>query len=296
VLHARACDAGVADPVDLAAWMVRFGFVDQDFFEVDPVRYASALGEDGLAAYRDAVSARRDGDSFAVRYARERLAILDGDVDALVKLLDGDLASPYQFIRVAEAMRELALDDEVLAWAKRGIARTSGWQVSQLYDLACGVHDAREEPLEVLALRRAQHERMPSSSTYRALRTAAEALGAWRSSKARRARRCSGQTCAGTSTRSSGMASSGSPGVRLSQLPRTRSVPTSGSGSPRAASEMQRRYRHGWGQSRARRGVACSHQSGLSPCSRSQSSVLAVEYTCAPPPVQKVHSFCVARL
>jgi hypothetical protein len=178
-LHARACDAGVADSVDLAAWMVRFGFVDQDFFEVDPVRYASALGEDGLAAYRDAVSARRDGDSFAVRYARERLAILDGDVDALVKLLGGDLASPYQFIRVAEAMRELALGDEVLAWAKRGIAQTSGWQVSQLYDLACGVHDAREEPLEVLALRRAQHERMPSSSTYRALRTAAEALDAW---------------------------------------------------------------------------------------------------------------------
>jgi hypothetical protein len=41
------------------------------------------------------------------------------------------------------------------------------------------VHDAREEPLEVLALRRAQHERMPSSPTYRALRTAAEARDAW---------------------------------------------------------------------------------------------------------------------
>jgi uncharacterized Zn finger protein len=61
--------------------------------------------------------------------------------------------------------------------AKRAIAQTSGWQVSQLYDLACDVQ--RGEPLEVLALRRAQHERMPSSSTYRALRTAAEALDAW---------------------------------------------------------------------------------------------------------------------
>jgi hypothetical protein len=176
-LHARGCDAGVADPVDLAAWMVRFGFDDQDFFEVDPVRYASALGEAGLAAYRHAVDARRDGDSFAVRYARERLAMLDRDIDALVKLLGGDLTTPYQFIRFAEAMRELGLDDEALAWAKRGIAQTSGWQVSQLYDLACDVQ--RAEPLEVLALRRAQHERMPSSSTYRALRTAAEGLDAW---------------------------------------------------------------------------------------------------------------------
>lgn len=178
-LHARACDAGVADPVDLAAWMVRFGFDDQDCFEVDPVRYASALGPSGLGAYRDAVGARRDGVSFAVRYARERLAILDRDVDAVMRLLGGDLTTPYQFIRVAEAMRELGLDDEALAWAKRGIAQTSGWQVAQLYDLACGVHDARYEPVEVLALRRAQHERMPSSSTYRALRTAAEGLGAW---------------------------------------------------------------------------------------------------------------------
>src|SRR4051812_36978208 len=178
-LHARACDAGVADPVDLAAWMVRFGFDDQDFFEVDPVRYASALGDAGLAAYRDAVDARRDGDSFAFRYACERLAILDRDIDALVKLLGGDLTTPYQFIRVTEAMRELGLDDEVLAWARRGIAHTSGWQVSQLYDLACDVHDAREEPLEVLALRRAQHERMPSPSTYRALRAAAEPFDAW---------------------------------------------------------------------------------------------------------------------
>ena len=178
-LHARACDAGVADPVKLAAWMVKFRFTDQDFFEVDPVRYANALGERGLAAYREAVATHTGTDSFAVRYARERLAILDGDVDAIVKQLGGDLTTPYQFIRVAEAMAELGLDDEVLAWSARGIAQTSGWQISQLYDLACGVHARRAEPFEVLALRRAQHERMPSSSTYRALRAAAEALDAW---------------------------------------------------------------------------------------------------------------------
>src|SRR3954451_6488878 len=69
-LHARACDAGVAEPVELAAGMVRFGVGDQDFFELDPVRYASALGETGLGAYRDAVDARRACDSFAVRYVR----------------------------------------------------------------------------------------------------------------------------------------------------------------------------------------------------------------------------------
>src|SRR5947209_18555957 len=83
-------------------------------------------------------------------------------------------------------MAELGLDDELLTWCTRGIAQTSGWQVSKLYDLACGVHERREQPLEVLALRRAQHERMPSSSTYRALRAAAETLDRGRSNGTRR--------------------------------------------------------------------------------------------------------------
>jgi hypothetical protein len=48
--HGVACDAGVADPVKLARWMVRFTIDDQDFFVLDPKRYASALGETGLTA------------------------------------------------------------------------------------------------------------------------------------------------------------------------------------------------------------------------------------------------------
>ncbi|MGH9104890.1 MAG: hypothetical protein ACRDZX_03455, partial [Acidimicrobiales bacterium] len=71
-LHARACDAGNADPIKLAGWMVRFRFDDQDVCEVDPVRYADVLGELGLAAYRRDVQQRVEaggGDSFAARYA-----------------------------------------------------------------------------------------------------------------------------------------------------------------------------------------------------------------------------------
>jgi hypothetical protein len=178
-LHAQACDALVADPLKLAAWMVRFSCEDQDFFEVDPVRYAEALGEPGLTAYRRAIAARDGQRVFAVRWARERLAVLDGDTQAIVSLLGGDLSSPHQFIRVCEAMAELGRFDDVLAWARRGITETQGWQVAQLYDLACDVHDRHETPVEVLALRREQHERMASAGTYRALRRAADALDAW---------------------------------------------------------------------------------------------------------------------
>jgi len=178
-LHAVTCDAGVADRIKLAAWMIRFRFGDQDFFEVDPVRYQKALGEEGLAAYREAVDAIDDAGSFAVRYVRERLAVLDGDIETIVELLSGDLSNAYQFRRVAEAMAELQRDDLVLEWTTRGIAESSSWQVGTLYDLACETHARLGQPLEVLRLRRAQHERMPSLSTYSSLRKAGEEVHAW---------------------------------------------------------------------------------------------------------------------
>ena len=180
-LHAQLCDVRVADPVKLAEWMVRFSCEDQDFFEIDPVRYHEALGETGLAAYTRAIEQRHaDGSKlFAVRWARERLAVLDGDTDAIVALLGADLTAAHQFIAVCEAMAELGREDDVLSFARRGIAETSGWQVDKLYDLACGVHERAGAPAEALALRRQQHERTPNASTYSTLRRAAETLGAW---------------------------------------------------------------------------------------------------------------------
>jgi uncharacterized Zn finger protein len=180
-LHAQLCDARVADPLKLAEWIVRFSCDDQDFFEIDPVRYREALGESGLAAYRRAIEQRHaDGSElFAVQWARERLAVLDGDTEAILALLGGDLSAPHQFIAVCEAMAELGREEDVLSFALRGIAETSGWQVEKLYDLACGVHERAGAPVEALALRRQQHERTPSASTYSTLCRTAEALGAW---------------------------------------------------------------------------------------------------------------------
>jgi hypothetical protein len=179
--HGLACDAGVADPVKLARWMVRFTVDDQDFFVLDPKRYSDALGETGLAVYRKEIDRRRRAGEqpFALRYVDERLAVLDGDVDKIIRLLGGNLTSPYQFIQVTEAMVELGRDDDALAWAQRGIAETGGWQVAQLYDLAAGVYVRRGALGEVVALRWDQHRRMTSSTTYALLREAAEATGGW---------------------------------------------------------------------------------------------------------------------
>lgn len=196
-LHRRACVAGVADPQKLAKWMVRFAFEDQDFFEIDPVAYVDALGDKGLAVYRREVAKRSEPvdapehrtetlrdfyggfPSFAAKYAAERLAIIDRDIDRLVELLGGDLSSPHQFQRVAEAMVELGDPGDALGWARRGIAETSGWQVAKLYDLAAELLTDANDMDEVVELRRHHHERTPSASTYAKLKAAAGAVHAW---------------------------------------------------------------------------------------------------------------------
>jgi uncharacterized Zn finger protein len=76
-------------------------------------------------------------------------------------------------------MVELGDDDAALAWSKRGITETTGWQVAKLYDLATRILDDRGDTTAVLVLRREQHQRMPSSSTYALLRSAAESDGHW---------------------------------------------------------------------------------------------------------------------
>lgn len=55
----------------------------------------------------------------------------------------------------------------------------SGWQVAQLYDIAAGVLADRGDDAGVLDLRREQHQRMPSSTTYAKLKSAASSSGAW---------------------------------------------------------------------------------------------------------------------
>jgi uncharacterized Zn finger protein len=165
--------------------MVRFTFDDQDLFVLDPKRYAGGLGETGLATYRKEIDRRRRAGEqpFALRYADERLAVLDGDVDEIISLLGGNLTSPHQFIQVTEAMVELGRDDDALTWAQRGIAETVGWQVAQLYDLAAAAYLRRDASGEVVRLRWEEHRRMPSATTYALLRKAAEATGVWDSER-----------------------------------------------------------------------------------------------------------------
>ncbi len=74
---------------------------------MDPVRYADALGDLGLAAYRREAKQRVEahgGNSFAATYAQERLAVLDGDAEAREAATPGDALDVY--LRLADLQLE----------------------------------------------------------------------------------------------------------------------------------------------------------------------------------------------
>ena len=193
-LHRQACASGLAEPKSLAKWMVHFAFEVQDFFLVDPVAYAAALGEAGLAVYRHEVAKRSlpadelstphrwifdNFPSSAARYAAQRLAVLDRDVERIVDLHGADLSSPYHFLHVAQAMVEIGRQDDALAWARRGLEVANSWHSGTFYDLIAEVQTGRGDRAAVLDLRREQHRRTPSATTYGLLQRAALEVDAW---------------------------------------------------------------------------------------------------------------------
>jgi hypothetical protein len=180
-LHLDASRAARDDPTRLARWLIRFGLDDQDWFTVDVDTYAEPLGEVGVAVYRGEIERRwAAGDrSFAVRRAKERLAFVDRDVDALVALLGGELTLSRQYLHVAEAMRQLDKYDHALSWALRGLAERPDGHADKLYDFAVAEYLRRGAQEDALSLRRRQHEHRRTLASYLALRSVARAAGSW---------------------------------------------------------------------------------------------------------------------
>lgn len=95
-LHARLAPRAGPAPAKLVDWLVAFQFGSAcDFFTVDPVAYAPALGDAGVAAYRarleelgsdpDPAAGHLTSRCWALEWNARRLAVLDRDVDAIVR-------------------------------------------------------------------------------------------------------------------------------------------------------------------------------------------------------------------
>lgn len=146
-LHPRAAAAARVPQLELADWVFDFHFDDQvDYFELDPVDYAPALGEKGVARLRSRVDALReelppvdpddpfpvlDRRTFLVRWFDQRFAVLDRDIEAVIRthLGAGRVAASYE--DVARALEEIDEVDLAIEWARRATELNAGLQAQR---------------------------------------------------------------------------------------------------------------------------------------------------------------------
>ncbi|WP_170231882.1 hypothetical protein [Saccharothrix saharensis] len=193
-LHAVACGGAPVDGRELAAWLLwlQTGFAEPP--EVRLAAYASALGEDGLAFYRERAVARFErlpviGFGETGRYDRERWALLrvmeelaehTGDVDLQVVVLSKDLSSGWHYLQVATVLRDAGRSAEAVAWVERGLAATGGrGAATRLVDL--GVDECLRAGWvrRAVGLRRRAFEAHPGWEGYARLRAVASSAGDW---------------------------------------------------------------------------------------------------------------------
>jgi hypothetical protein len=196
-LHPHAAARAGVPASKLVAWMIRFQFGGEvDSFELDPVAYAPALGETGLAMYRarldelaadlgpapteaeerDAWERRwsdperyarltdRRGARAALEWNRRRLAVLDRDVEAIIRTHARDRKVAAWLRETAEAFEEIGELDLALDWAKQATDFGPDRQSCRAAEYWCNLL-ATHRPTELLDARVEVFRRWPSSST-----------------------------------------------------------------------------------------------------------------------------------
>jgi hypothetical protein len=193
-LHPRAAGAARVVPGKLVDWMVKFQFDgDVDYFELDPVAYAQALGDAGMKVYRARLEAVRSTlapepaeagrwsvpdrhERWVLAWNDRRLAVHDRDFDAIIRTHARDRRVAAWLQDTAKAFEEIGEIDLAIDWARQAADHHPDHQALQAADYWCDLL-ARHRPVELVATRRLVFDRWPSATT--AARLHRNAGGSW---------------------------------------------------------------------------------------------------------------------
>jgi tetratricopeptide (TPR) repeat protein len=193
-LHPKVAVRAKPPVAKLVDWMVTFQFGNEcDFFTLDPVAYASALGEKGVASYRAKLAdletrlgprpsaderwtVPHSGDWFTLDWNAQRLAVLDRDVEAIIRTHARDRKVAAWLQDAAEALAEIGEFDLAIEWARQALDVGPGHQSLKAGECWCTLL-AEHRPADLLAARLEVFRRWPSSST--AARLYRDAGEAW---------------------------------------------------------------------------------------------------------------------
>lgn len=144
-IHPVAAAAAHVPPLQLAEWMWKFHFdEDVDYFELDPVAYAPALREKGMARLREHVEDLRarvaaqplrehgySHEASLLSWFDQRLAVLDRDIDAIIRTHLRDAKVAAWFTDTAKALAEVERYDLAIEWARKAMEFGLGHQARQ---------------------------------------------------------------------------------------------------------------------------------------------------------------------
>lgn len=181
-LHPKAAAAARVSAGKLVDWMIAFQFDgDVDFFELDPVAYAPALGEEGMARYRARLAEIADSlepvpagterwnvpnrhERWVLEWNERRLAVLDRDVEAIIRTHARDRKVAAWLQDTAEAFEEIGAIDLAIDWAAQATRFDLGFQSLRAADYWCTLL-VQHRPDELLTARAEVFRRWPRSST-----------------------------------------------------------------------------------------------------------------------------------
>ena len=193
-LHSKVAAAATPPVGKLVDWMMAFQFDnDCDYFTLDPVAYAPALDEKGMASYRAKLAdlgarlgprpseaerwtARHRAEWFVLDWNAQRLAVLDRDVEAIIRTHSRDRKVAAWLQDTAEALAEIGEFDLAIDWARQALDVGPGHQSLKVGEYWCALL-AEHRTVELLAARLEVFWRWPSSST--AARLYRDAGEAW---------------------------------------------------------------------------------------------------------------------
>jgi uncharacterized Zn finger protein len=192
-VHVKAAKQGGLSQSELAKNLFDLQLADgYGFFELED--YLTALGKDGVVAYRRLAAAawekvpprrpgaRTDGDNdrrYQVAEIMKTLARMDGDVDGLVGVLQRDLSEPYAWFEIVEVLSKAKRHDEALKWAQEAREAVSGKLNIPLDDFLVAEYHRRKRHDDAVALRWSRFTEHPSLQNYQHLHAAASKAKNW---------------------------------------------------------------------------------------------------------------------
>jgi len=199
-LHLDACLSARPDPVTLATTLFEreLHSGDLDVFHGAAANYAEVLGKPGLTEYRrraqitwDALPSLGPGDKgsfdsrrFQITSMMRTLAEVAGDVDAAVDVLARDQSSPYQFVLIAERLRDAGRYDDALAWAEEGLDLFA-CEDSRLVEAATQEYHRAGRGADAVALAWRAYDERTDPAGYQRLCEQARLAGVWQDSRER---------------------------------------------------------------------------------------------------------------